>query len=94
MMQVNTLCARIENIKQTINTLGSPKSTNPFETVGKYPIKARSISPPAEAHKKWHKSLSKVCNTPNIIMGSQELTQTQTSTQKKELRPCSSQTAD
>eukprot|EP00957_Ditylum_brightwellii_P191007 14543884-Ditylum_brightwellii.AAC.1 len=59
MMQVNTLCTQIENIEQTTNTLGSPKSIDPLETVCKYPIKARSTSPPAETHKKWHKSLDK-----------------------------------
>eukprot|EP00957_Ditylum_brightwellii_P014200 1069586-Ditylum_brightwellii.AAC.1 len=72
MMQENTLCTQIESIEQTTNTLGSPKSTNLFKTVGKYPIKTRSTSPPAETHKKLHESLDKVCNTPNIIICSQE----------------------
>eukprot|EP00957_Ditylum_brightwellii_P067711 5139836-Ditylum_brightwellii.AAC.1 len=72
MIQVNALCAQIEHIERTTTILSSPKSLNSFEIVGKYPSKARSTSPPAEMHEKRHNSLDKVCNTPNIIMGSQE----------------------
>eukprot|EP00957_Ditylum_brightwellii_P092826 7067633-Ditylum_brightwellii.AAC.1 len=72
-------------------SFSSPVTPNADE---KQPTKVRSPSLPAESHKKRHKSLVTVCNTPNIIMGSQEQTQLTSNPQKKELRQRCSQTAD
>eukprot|EP00957_Ditylum_brightwellii_P150008 11424316-Ditylum_brightwellii.AAC.1 len=81
----------MERANAPSESFSSPVTPNADE---KQPTKVRSTSPPAESHKKRHKSLETVCNTPNIIMGSQEQTQLTSTPQKKELHPCCSQTAD
>eukprot|EP00957_Ditylum_brightwellii_P024785 1872983-Ditylum_brightwellii.AAC.1 len=79
----------MENIEWTIVTfvpMVSPELA--------YKHKDRSTSPQTETHKERHKSLEQECNTLNVITGSQEQQQSHTPTQKKELRPRCSQTAD
>eukprot|EP00957_Ditylum_brightwellii_P045436 3444562-Ditylum_brightwellii.AAC.1 len=93
-MRLTMLTARIEQMERAntpSESFSSPVTPNADE---KQPSKMRSTSPPAESHKKRHKSLDTVCNTQNTIMGSQEQTQPTSTPQKKELRPHRSQTAE
>eukprot|EP00957_Ditylum_brightwellii_P201672 15326696-Ditylum_brightwellii.AAC.2 len=89
-IQQNTICARIKNIERKNNISGPPSSPDITNTTTNGAAKTRPSSLSVESHKKQHKSLNKVCNTPNIIMCSQE----QASNQKKELHPYRSKQAD
>eukprot|EP00957_Ditylum_brightwellii_P032158 2438352-Ditylum_brightwellii.AAC.1 len=67
-VQINKVYARLEKIEQ------NPPLALPTESLkkGGHPSKIRAPSPPAELHKKQQKSAEKECNTPNIIMESQD----------------------
>eukprot|EP00957_Ditylum_brightwellii_P119397 9108475-Ditylum_brightwellii.AAC.1 len=89
-MDMTMLRAKFEQLEKTHKvqtSLITPVTPNAEE---KQALKARSTSPSAESHKRRHKSLDIVCNTPNVIMGSQQ----PPNISKKELRPCHRWTPD
>eukprot|EP00957_Ditylum_brightwellii_P105201 8019170-Ditylum_brightwellii.AAC.1 len=85
-LDVAKLCARVEQMER------AGKPNRPTEPPDNSRSGERSLSPPAESHKKRQKNFDPVCNTPNVIKGSQD---SNTIIRKqKELHPRCGQMAD
>eukprot|EP00957_Ditylum_brightwellii_P135473 10329321-Ditylum_brightwellii.AAC.1 len=83
---VAKLRARLEQMER------AGKPNGPTEPPDTSRSGEQSLSPPVESHKKRQKNFDPVCNTPNVIMGSQN---NNTITRKQqELRPRRGQMAD
>eukprot|EP00957_Ditylum_brightwellii_P204302 15338590-Ditylum_brightwellii.AAC.1 len=85
---IHSLLTRIENIESASNILGPAIPPDPNKN-----IILQSSSPLAESNKKRQKSIDPVCNTPNIIMGTQDKT-TESPRKQKELHPRLRRTAN